>query len=420
MKRREFGGFATAVAIAILAQSGAAAAQECSVKVGIVLPTSVDWGKPIAETALWVADMVNEAGGVAGCKVEPVLRDSQADPKVGVDAAKALVDLDKVQLLIGAVASGVTIPILTSVTVPAGVMQISCCSSSTRITQIAAEGGTKGLWFRTFATSRVQSATAALLARDAGVKKITILYKNDDWGQDIGRLAAEDFAAAGIEVAGSIAITDGQPSYRSEVTEALGTQPEALYLALYPKEGIAVVREWLSLGGTTKMIGANSLKSDEFREAVGMQYLGDFIGTDTSSPRSDSATAFVEAYKARFGADPSGPGLPNSFDATAIALLAYHAAGADATGAEIAAKVAMVTDPAGESIGADVEGFKRAMALLSEGKPVSFRGGTGAVTFDANGDVSAPAVAWAFGESGITETRYLPLEEVAAFIDSLK
>src|SRR5690606_15082721 len=101
------------------------------------------------------------------------------------DAAKALVDLEKVQLLMGAVASGVTLPILTSVTVPAGVMEISCCSSSTRLTDLAKEGGTKGLWFRTFATSHVQSAVAAMLARDAGYKKVTIFYKNDDWGQDI-------------------------------------------------------------------------------------------------------------------------------------------------------------------------------------------------------------------------------------------
>jgi branched-chain amino acid transport system substrate-binding protein len=203
------------------------------------------------------------------------------------------------------------------------------------------------------------------------------------------------------------------------VTEALATQPEAVYLALYPKEGISVVREWISLGGTTRMIGTNSLKSDEFRDAVGMQYLADFIGTDTSTPRTESATGFVEAFTARFDKAPTGPGLPNSFDATAISLLAYHAAGRGATGAEIAAKVPMVTDPAGTRVGADVEGLKQAMALLKEGKSVSFQGGTGAVSFDANGDVSAPAVSWTFGASGIEEKRYITLEEVGAFIATL-
>lgn len=407
------------VAAALTVGGASVAAADCPVKVGVALPTSVDWGKPIAETALWVADMINEAGGVDGCPVETILRDTQVDAKVGVDAAKAMVDLDKVQLMMGAVSSGVTLPILTSVTVPAGVMQISCCSSSTRITGLAAEGSTKGLWFRTFATSNVQSAVLTKLAKDAGYGKVTVFYKNDDWGQDMASLLDNALKASGIEVAASIAITDNQPSYRAEVTEALGGNPDAVILALYPKEGIAVTREWISLGGTTKMVGANSLRSEEFRDAVGLQYLGDFIGADTSSPRTASASAFVEAYKVKFGDEPSGPGLPNSFDAAAISLLAYHAAGKGATGAEIAAKVPMVTDPAGEPVDANVEGFKKAMALLSEGKSVSFQGGTGAVTFDANGDVSAPAVSWVFTETGIDERQYIPLEEVNAFIQSL-
>ncbi|MDX5358335.1 MAG: ABC transporter substrate-binding protein [Rhodobacterales bacterium] len=417
--KRKLTGFATLAALAIMAQASTAAA-ECSVKVGVVYPTSIDWGKPIAATALWVADMMNEAGGVDSCKIETVLRDDQSDPKVGVDAAKALVDLEKVPLVIGTVSSGVTIPILTSVTAPAGVMQISCCSSSTRLTQIAAEGTTKGLWFRTFATSNVQASVAAILARDAGYKTVSILYKNDDWGQDIAKLAAAAFEAAGVKVVGSTAITDGQPSYRAEVTEALGAKADAVYMAIYPKEGISVVREWLSLGGTQNMIGTNSLKSDEFKQAVGLKYLASFQGTDTSTPRTESATAFVDAYKAHFGAPPAGPGLPNSFDAAAISLLAYAAAGKDATGADIAAKVPMVTDPAGEKIAGTVEGFKKAIALLKEGKSVSYQGGTGAVVFDKNGDVSAPAVAWAFTEGGIEEKRYIPLEEVGAFIDTIQ
>ncbi len=410
-------GLAAAAATVLMAGPAAAA---CPVKVGIVYPTSVDWGKPIAETTLWVADMINEAGGVDGCEVETILRDSQADPKVGVDAAKALVDLDKVQLLIGPVSSGVALPILTSVTVPAGVMEISCCSSTTRLTDLAEEGGLKGLFFRTFATSQVQGALAAIIAKEAGYKKMTIFYKNDDWGQDIARLTADMFKAAGIEVLDSIAITDGQPSYRAEVTGGLGGQPDAVYLALYPREGISVVREWISLGGTTKMVGVNALKSDEFIEAVGMQYLADFVGTDTASPRVDSANQFVEAYRAKFNSEPSGPGLANAFDAAAIALLAYSAAGSDATGAEIAAKVPMVTDPEGEKITGDVEGFKKALALLDEGKPVSFQGGTGAVVFDKNGDVSAPGVEWKFEDSKVVESRYFTTEEVQDFIAGAK
>ncbi|MEO1679838.1 MAG: ABC transporter substrate-binding protein [Pseudomonadota bacterium] len=408
---------ATCAAAALTA--GAAHAQDCTTKIGAVLPTSVDWGRPIAEVAQFAVDLVNEAGGAAGCEIEMVLRDTQVDPKVGVDAAKALVDLEGVDVLLGAVSSGVSMPILSSVTVPAGVMQMSCCSSSTVFTRFAEEGKAEGLWFRTFATTGVQSAMGAKVAADKGYESVAILYKNDDWGQDMAKLIEADFAAAGVEVTASVAINDAQPSYRAEVTEALASQPQALYLALYPNEGTSAVREWISLGGTQNMILANSLKSDEFRDNVGMQYLGDALGTDTASPRVASADAFVEAYKARFDSEPNGPGLANSFDATMIALLAMEAAGQGATGAEIAAAVPSVTDPEGTPITADAAGFAQAKEVLAGGGTVAYQGATGNVRFDVNGDVSAPAVIWSFTDEGTAEETYVSLDEVEAFISSL-
>ena len=405
-------------ACALVMSSLQASAQSCTTKVGAVLPTSVDWGRPIAATAQYAVDLFNEAGGVKGCKVDMVLRDSQVDPKVGVDAAKALVDLEKVPLLIGAVSSGVSMPILTSVTVPSNVMQMSCCSSSTAFTAVAEDGKTKGLWFRTFATTRNQAAVAAMLIRDKGYKSIGIFYKNDDWGQDIGKLVAADLKALGVTVTANVAINDGQPSYRAEVTEVLKSKPEALYLALYPKEGASVVREWVSLGGTQKMVVANSLKSDEFRDAVGVKYLAEAVGHDSAPPRTASAKSFVDLYKAKFNAEPNGPGLPNIFDAVMISLLAMEAA-SDAAGDKIAAQVQKVTDPDGMSVFPDVAGIKAAKEALGAGKSLSHTGGTGAVKFDKNGDVSAPAVGWTFSDSVTVEQKYFTLADVDAFIASV-
>ena len=413
-------GAALGLAMGLTMLSGTAHAQDCTTKIGAVLPTSVDWGRPIAETAQFAVDQVNAAGGAAGCQIEMVLRDTQVDPKVGVDAAKALVDLEGVNVLLGAVSSGVSMPILTSVTVPGDVLQMSCCSSSTAFTGLAKEGKTNGLWFRTFATTGVQSAVGAKVAADKGYKTVAIMYKNDDWGQDMARLIAADFSAVGVEVTSSVAVNDGQPSYRAEVTEALSGQPEALYLALYPAEGTATVREWISLGGTQNMIMANSLKSDEFRDNVGMQYLGSALGTDTASPRSASADAFRTAYMERFESEPNGPGLANSYDAAMIALLAMEAAGKDASGPDIAAAVAKVTDPNGTPVSADTAGFAAAKDVLAGGGTVMFQGATGNVRFDGNGDVSAPAVVWSFSESGTEEVEYMSLADVDAFVASLK
>ena len=97
-----------------------------------------------------------------------------------------------------------------------------------------------------------------------------------------------------------------------------------------------------------------------------------------------------------------------------------HAAGEGATGADIAAKIGSVTDPAGTPVSADAEGFAAAKEVLDGGGTVSYQGATGNVLFDANGAVSAPAVTWVFSESGIDEKQYISLTEVNDFMASMQ
>ena len=97
-----------------------------------------------------------------------------------------------------------------------------------------------------------------------------------------------------------------------------------------------------------------------------------------------------------------------------------EAAGKGATGAEIAAMVSKVTDPEGTPITADTAGFAQAKEVLAGGGTVFYQGATGNVRFDANGDVSAPAVTWGFTEGGIEELQYISLEDVDAFMASVK
>ena len=96
-----------------------------------------------------------------------------------------------------------------------------------------------------------------------------------------------------------------------------------------------------------------------------------------------------------------------------------QAAGKDPSGSDIAAQVANVTDPNGTPVSADAAGFAKAADVLSGGGTVMYQGATGNVRFDANGDVSAPAVTWTFVETGTQEASYITLEDVDAFMASV-
>ena len=412
--------FTAALLVATFAGKAAFAA-ECPVKLGAILPVSGPMGQVgerISTTGQFAVDQFNEAGGVKDCEVEYVLRDTQGQSTVGVDAAKSLVDLEGVQALIGAVSSGVSLPVLTSVAVPSKVTQVSCCSSSESFTELAQKGETEGYWFRTYATNRSQSAMGAHLTTSSGFKKTAVIYVNTDFGVGLAKRFEQDIAKLGGAITNMVAYNESQQSYRAEVTSALADNPDSLFLIAFPVDGATITREWISLGGTDNLIVNNSLRSSDYFEAVGTKYLQNLQGYDSAQPRLPSVTSFNEMFEEKFDGPPDGPGLHSVYDAVAVVLLAMEASD-EITGDSIRDNIARVTSPNGEEVYPGPEGFKRAKELLAEGKTIRYVGATGALAFDENGDVQAPKMTWKMDGDEHVETGYFSTEEVAELLKKL-
>lgn len=410
-----------AAALSLVAVGQVQAQASCPIKLGVVLPASGPMGQVgerIAETGRFAADLFNEAGGVKGCEVEYLLRDTQGQPTVGVDAAKSLIDIEGVQALIGAVSSGVSLPILTSVAVPAKIPQVSCCSSSPSFTQLSQDGETDGYWFRTYATSRTQAAMGALLTTEQEREKTAVIYVNTDFGVNLAKQYKQDLEKLGGTVTQMVAYNESQQSYRAEVTSALEGEPDSLLLVAFPVDGATITREWLSLGGTSNLIVNNSLRSGDYLDAVGADNLKDLVGYDSAQPRTESVATFNSLFEERFQGPPDGPGLHSVFDAVNVVLLAMEASD-EITGTSIRDNIRAVTSPDGVEVYPGVEGIKQAKALLAEGKTIRYVGATGPLQFDQWGDVSAPKLTWRFEGNENVEIDYYSLEDVDALIKKL-
>ena len=398
-----------------------AAAQDCTIKLGVVLPVSGPMGlvgERIAQTGQFAVDVFNEAGGVKGCTVEYLLRDTQGQSTVGVDAAKSLVDIEGVPVLVGAISSGVSLPILTSVAVPSKITQISCCSSSESFTALAEEGKTEGYWFRTYATNRSQSAIGALLATSKGYEKTAVIYVNTDFGVGLAKRFEQDIAKLGGSITKMVAYNESQQSYRAEVTSAMEGDPDSLFLVAFPVDGATITREWLSLGGTGNLIVNNSLRSADYLEAVGSKHLAGLVGYDSAQPRTESVASFNTMFEARFDGPPDGPGLHSMFDAVTVVLLAMEAAG-EIDGTSVRDNIRKVTAADGEPVHPGAEGIGKAKELIAAGKSIRYVGATGPLQFDANGDVQAPKLTWRFEGDRNVEMDYYSIEDVAALITKL-
>jgi branched-chain amino acid transport system substrate-binding protein len=196
----------SALVAALAASTTPSVAADCDITVGLVMELTGpagEYGQAGAKSVEMAFRDFNDAGGVDGCKIVADTRDSQSQGNVAVDQATQLVNIKKVPVIIGGIISSVSIPILTSVTAPAGVVQVSPASSSPTLTELGRDGKTNGVFFRTITSDALQGTAAAKYAIDQGLKKIAIIHVNNDFGVNM----MKEFSAAYAKLGGTITST---------------------------------------------------------------------------------------------------------------------------------------------------------------------------------------------------------------------
>ncbi len=407
----------SAAALASLAPLPAAAQPSCPHTVGVVVELTGPagrFGQAASKSVELAFKEINDAGGAAGCPLAMDLRDSQSQGSVAVDQARQLVDLKRVPAIIGGIISSVSLPILTSVTAPAGVVQISPASSSPTLTRIAQEGKANGIFFRTITSDALQGTAAAKYAMDQGLKKVAIVHVNNDFGVNMVVEFRRAYEALGGQITTTTPYNQGQASYAAEVTRALEGEPPALYLVAYPGDGTSIARTWISQGGAAKFLLNDGMNSADFIRDVGPRYLNDAFGTSSGTTKTPSTEHFAKAYPAMSGGfDANAPAADRAYDAAAIVGLAIAQAGKHDSAA-IRDAIRKVTGSDGEVIHAGPDGFKKALQLIKDGKPIRYEGVIGPVRFDQNGDITGPFRLWRIQNGEVTTIGQMSVEEVNA------
>jgi ABC-type branched-subunit amino acid transport system substrate-binding protein len=386
-----------AVIAGLVIVSGGGQAADCDVTVGVVMELTGpagEYGQAGAKSVEMAFRDINDAGGVIdGCKLVTDTRDSQSQGNVAVDVATQLVQVKKVPVLIGGIISSVSIPILTSVTGPAKVVQVSPASSSPTLTALGREGKTGGTFFRTITSDALQGVAAAKYALDQGFKNLSVIHVNNDFGVNMVKEFSKAYEALGGKIVSVTPYNEKQPSYQAEVTAAMAGNPDGLYLISYPVDGATIARQWISQGGAAKFLLNDGMNSPEFIKNVGAEHLNEAYGTSSGTNPTPSTEYFIKNYKEFSGIEPSNPAADRSYDAGAIVGLAIAQAG-KADPAAIKDAIPKVLDPQGEVIHAGKEGFSKALQLIKDGKPIKYEGVIGPVSFDQYGDITGPFRLW--------------------------
>ena len=403
---------ATVAALAFLP----GASYACDITVGLVLELTGEagaYGQAGAKSVEMAFRDLNDAGGVAGCTLKTDTRDSQTQANVAVDAATQLVQVSKVPAIIGGIISPMSIPILTSVTGPAKVLQVSPASSSPTLTALGRDGKTNGVFFRTITSDALQGVAAAKFAVDQGMKKIAIVHQNNDFGVNLVKEFTDPFIALGGTVVSVTPYNAKGSDYSAEVTAAMAGEPDALYLISDPIDGATIARQWVSQGGVQKFLLNDGMNSDDFINAVGKDYLGNAFGTSSGTVTSASTDYFNANYQAFSGIDPAAPAADRSYDAGALVGLAIAIAGGP-DAAKLPEALRKAVDPAGVPIHAGKDEFAKALKLIADGKPIRYEGVIGPIDFDQYGDISGPFRLWQIVDGKVTTIGELTNADVEA------
>ncbi len=373
---------------------GLAGIAEDTIKIGALVPLTgaiAPYGPPILDGAKLAVAQINAAGGVLGKKLELVIRDTGSSPDVGRDAAKKLIEIDRVPAIIGAYSSGVTLAV-SSVTIPSDVVLVSPVSVSAAIAAL----NDNDYVFCTIVSNEVQGRVLARLALLLNHSNVSVIFVNNAYGKDLADGFKKNFERFGGKVAAFVPYDQDKPSYRSEVEKAIASNPDALLLISYAIDGRKQIVEAIEAGYQGKFLFGSSMAGSEVAPGPGClsaDQPGPIEGAFGTAPAGTgfNVDQFDAAFKAKFGSVNCPPFYYQAYDAVIAVALAIERAG-KATGEAIRDNLRAVANPSGEKV--YYGEWAKAISLLKEGKEINYQGVSGDIDFNATGGVTSKIQIW--------------------------
>lgn len=346
-----------------------------------------DFGVAHNNAALLAVAEINAAGGVGGQPIELVTGDTQTDPTVGTSEATRLIQVEGADFIVGALASGVTLPVAESVTGPNNVLQISAASTSPALT--AADDN--DFLFRTTISDAAQGVVLADLVDELGIGSVCTMFINNAYGEGLSEIFADSFEGLGGTVTAQVPHESEQTTYASELGACTDGEPEALAALAYPESAGVFLREAVEGDAAGTYIWVDGTKSDTMFADLGWPEV--FDGTQGTAPSAldlPTGEAFKAAYEAEYGELPPLPFVRETYDA--IYLMALAAEKSLADDIDIRDALRAVANPDGAVVNPGSDNYADAVAKIAAGEEINYEGAAGPLDFDENGDVLIGAI----------------------------
>jgi branched-chain amino acid transport system substrate-binding protein len=280
--------------------TGIAGAQ---IKIGVaeaLTGNAAQYGTPIRKGFELALGEINGSGGVNGQKIELVIEDEQGKKEEAITVFKKLIFQDKVLMLFGPTLSNsaqASDPVAQS----AKVVVFGTSNTADGITSIG------NYVFRNSVTEAdILPVTLRAAAQKTGLKKVAVLYGNDDIftksGYDNFKKALQDLK---IPVTTTETFAKGDVDFKPQLTKIKASNPDAIVLSALVAEGAPILVQARQAGITLPFIGGNGMNSPRVFDLAKDSSDNLWVGSPWSveNPAAENKR-FIAAYQKTHAAVP--------------------------------------------------------------------------------------------------------------------
>ena len=274
------------------------------IKVGIAHALSggaAQYGVAIRNGFQLAADEINAKGGINGNKIQLVIEDEQGKKEEAINVFKKLIFQDKVLMIFG--------PTLSNSMFAAGpaanaakTVVFATSNTAYGITDIGPY-----IFRNSVMEADVLPITVATATKHYGLKKVAVIYGNDDAftksGYDVFKQVLADQK---MPVTTTETYVKGDVDFKAQLTKIKGGAPDAVVCSCLAEEAANIMLQARSLGLTVPFIGGNGFNSPKLFEISKQAGNGTFVGSPWANANPSQVNQkFIAAYKQKFNAEPN-------------------------------------------------------------------------------------------------------------------
>jgi branched-chain amino acid transport system substrate-binding protein len=303
------------------------------VKIGAIFAVTgpnANLGTPEARTLQMLVDEANRSGGIAGNKVEVIIKDSQGSAEKAVSFAKQLIEEDDVLAIIGPSTSGESMK-LKGLCNDAEMILISCAAAETIVNPVA-RWVFKVAPMDSFAAQMIFSTMKAM-----GISRIGVLCSNSGFGQGGKAQLTKLAPAAGITIAIAEDYDKDATDLTGVLTKIKGQNVQAVVnWSTEPAQSI-VLKNIRQLGMDVPVFQSHGFGNLAYAAAAGRAAEGTLFpcgrilaaeALPAGHPQKKLLVAYRAAYMKLFNEEPSTFG-GHAYDSFGLIAEAVGAAGTD-------------------------------------------------------------------------------------------